>query len=234
MRAKWLEYALAVSGLPASDEFPRDLKQEILLSIPLTLVELPRLSTALIRSWLSERNVVTPVHGTRRLHGALVAHAGAGVVFIDSDDDAQEKRFSLAHETAHFIHDHMVPRALAIRVFGEELRPVLDGRRAPTRDESLSAVLRKVPLGPQVHLMTRSETGSIVTWAVEEREQRADRLALELLAPLHVFSSAARTTTPETLAQRFGLPKVVVGEYLELIRQPRRRRSLADTLRQAR
>jgi len=234
MSAKWLDDALSVSGLPVSGEFPRDLKQTILLYMPLTLVELPRLSTATIRSWLSKRNVPTQVRGTRRLHGALVAHAGAGVVFIDSDDDPQERRFSLAHEAAHFIQDHMVPRAVAIRAFGQQIRPVLDGRRAPSRDESLSAVLRRVPLGPQVHLMTRSETGSIVTWAVEESEQRADRLALELLAPLHVFSSVARTTRPETLAKRFGLPEVVVGEYLELIRQPRRRRSLADTLRQAR
>jgi len=232
---KWLEDAVAVSGLQLVDDFPRDLEQVILLHVALTVVELPQLSTEVIRSWLWERGASTPVQETRRLHGALVARAGAGVVFLDSDDDPDERRFSLAHETAHFIQDHLMPRALALRAFGDTIRPVLDGRRPATRDERLSAVLRRVPLGPRVHLMTRSETGSIITWAVEESEQKADRLALELLAPLRVFSTAARESTPDTLAQRFGLPKSVVHEYMALAFRPRRRpRRLSDTLRESR
>lgn len=232
---KWLEDAVALSGLELVDDFPRDLEQAILLRMALTVVELPQLSTEAIQSWLRERGASTQVQGTRRLHGALVARAGAGVVFLDSDDDPDERRFSLAHETAHFIQDHLVPRALALRAFGETIRPVLDGRRPATRDERLSAVLRRVPLGLQIHLMTRSETGSIITWAVEEGERRADRLALEILAPLRVFSTAARETPPDALAQRFGLPESVIHEYIQLARRPRRRpRRFSDTLRQTR
>jgi hypothetical protein len=232
---KWLEEAVAVSGLRLVDDFPRDLEQEILLRMALTVVELPNLSTEAIQNWLWDRGASTPIQGMRRLQGALVARSGAGVIFRDSEDDPDERRFSLAHETAHFIQDHLVPRNLALRAFGETIRPVLDGLRHATREERLSSVLGRVPLGPQIHLMTRSESGSIAAWAVEESEQRADRLALELLAPMRVFSTAARETTPDALAQRFGLPESVVLEYLEVARRSGRRpRRFSDTLRQTR
>jgi hypothetical protein len=153
----------------------------------------------------------------------MVARAGFGVLFYDSRDDEHEQRFTLAHEVAHFVLDHLLPRFRALRAFGEEIREVLDGRRAPTREELLSSVLDQVPLGIQVKLMDRGPSGSICAGKVAESEQRADRLALELLAPavlsLAVLKDAAGKGGEARVASRFGLPAEVARTYARMLRR---------------
>ena len=231
MRARWLREALDVADLRLGSDFPRDLAAAIPVQLPVSIVELQRLSTGSVQSWLHDRGVPHDLQGNRRLHGGLVAHAGAAIVFLDARDDQDERRFTLAHETAHVIHDHLVPRARALRALGDSIRPVLDGERKPSREEELSAVLAHVPLGVQVHLMARTQRGSIFTWEVEESERRADRLALELIAPHAVFSRELGLHGPRALSERFGLPPEVAESYADLVqRRTRRRPRLSETL----
>jgi hypothetical protein len=151
-------------------------------------------------------------------------------VFLDGEDNDSERRFTLAHEIAHFILDHLLPRLRALKIFGERILPVLDGRRAPSQEEILSAVLERVQLGVQVHLMSRSPKGAICTWEVEESEQRADRFALELVAPgqtvigelRQVLSDADRLDgqvgrAADYVAERFRLPPDVATSYVQLL-----------------
>jgi hypothetical protein len=179
----------------------------------------------------------------RALHGCLVARAGRGVLFLDAGDEEAERRFTLAHEIAHFILDQMLPRLHALRVFGERIAPVLDGTRQPTHEEMLSAVLERVHFGLQVHLMRRGPGGAVCDWDAEESEQRADRLALELLAPAQVATARLRRLlgtddvagrerrAAEHLADLYGLPPDVASSYVSLLfSSRRRRRSLSEEI----
>lgn len=215
-------------GLVLPEAFPRDLIALIPLRLPLTFVALGSLTTRALQDWLSRRQISYVSDGPhRRLHGALVARAGHGIVFLDSADDAAEQQLTAAHETAHFLEDHVRPRKKALDTFGEVIRPVIDSHRAPTREESVSSVLNRVPLGTHVHLMARGRTGAICSWDVEEREQRADRLALELLAPAKAAVSLLResagssgdgeTGAAALLSQEFHLPLSAARAYATLL-----------------
>lgn len=229
MTHRSLQDTLKISGLSLPNVYPRDLTSIVPLQMPLAFVSIKGLATNILEQWLTSRQIPYRVEGPRRrLHGALAARAGHGVVFIDGTDDIAEQRFTAAHETAHFIQDHLAPRLKALRVFGETIRPVLDGKRPPTPEESVSAVLNRVPLGVQVHLMSRGPNGSICGWDIEEREQRADRLALEMLAPASAVLRKLRHTefpnamgeaneTALALSQHFGLPMSAARAYVTLL-----------------
>ncbi|WP_395832245.1 ImmA/IrrE family metallo-endopeptidase [Archangium violaceum] len=193
------------------------------MSLPITLVDLPGLTSERVRDWLSSRGHVhsgLPVKN-RRLHGCMVARAGKGVLFYDSEDDKAEQRFTLAHEVAHFVLDHLLPRARAVRAFGRSILPVLDGQRAPSPEQAVFSVFERVSLGMNVRLMDRSTSGAICTGKAVEAEQRADRLAFELLAPecsvLPLLQSVPEKDVAAELASRFGLPLREAGSYARLL-----------------
>lgn len=231
-----------VDDLALPDSYPRDLIALIPIRLPLTFVAVQGLTTRTMLRWLDRRRISYASEGPlRRLHGALVARAGLGIIFLDSTDDGPEQQFTAAHEAAHFIEDHLRPRQKALDTFGEIIRPVLDGHRSPTREESVSSILNRVPLGVQVHLMARSRTGAICSWDVEEREQSADRLALELLAPASAAikllrRSASPPAAPESdaaviLSKKFDLPLSAAHPYARLLlNRGRPRQKLTERL----
>jgi len=234
--ARWLREALEIGGLDLPNAYPRDLASTVPLQLPLAFVPVMDLTTTTLEEWMGRRRIYYTMDGPlRRLHGALVARAGRGLVFMDSSDDLAEQRFTAAHETAHFIDDHIMPRLKALKAFGEAILPVLDGERPPTPEESVSAVSNRVSLGVQVHLMARGPHGTICSWDVEEREQRADRLALELVAPAKDALRELRRASPpdgvtevdeaaSVLSQRFGLPMSAARPYADLLLGKRRSR----------
>lgn len=238
MSRGWLEDALRMTGLRTHGRFPRDLMTDVSMHLPVSVVPLPNLSAHAVRRWLEGRSIRHQVaDADRALHGCLVARAGKAIVFIDVGDDEAEARFTLAHEIAHFILDHLLPRLRVLKAFGERIRPVLDGERAPTPEEMVSAVLDRVSLGLQVHLMSRGAGGAICAWDVEESEQRADRFALELLAPGQQVIAAVRgqfgefeklvdqqEEAAEYIAGRFGLPRDVAASYVRHLGGRRRPR----------
>lgn len=241
MTSNWLCQCIEVSRLGIANCYPRDLRSELPFALPVSIVPLERLTTTSVRGWLERRGLRAALPRLERpLHGCLVARAGVGLVFFELSDNADEQRFTLAHEAAHFIHDHLFARERALRALGERIRPVLDGVRSPTREESLSSVLERVPLGLQLHMMARDPRGLISDWSVDESEQRADRLAFELLAPARKALAVIKGTAPEedaeageqgarALANTFGLPLDAAFSYLSLL-LGRRRRSSTGTL----
>ncbi len=222
MTGRWLNEAEAACGLPPPRAFPRDLTTEILLRLPITFVPLAGLTSGAVRDWLAQRGLHHRVANTpRSLHGCMVARSGRGVLFHDSEDDECEQRFTIAHEVAHFVLDHLLPRTRALRAYGEEIRPVLDGLRAPTPEESLSSALDRIPIGLQVKLMSRDPSGFTCTGKAAACEQRADRLALELLAPaphaLEVLKAGALEGGEARVAGYFGLPTKVARTYTRIL-----------------
>src|SRR3954469_16078732 len=94
------------------------------------------LSVARLRDWLAQREAEAPpdLRGCRdrRLRGAVIAWRGFGLVCADAEDAEAERRFTVAHEAAHFLGDHFYPRQDLLHRFGAAIQPVLDGIRPPT------------------------------------------------------------------------------------------------------
>jgi hypothetical protein len=192
------------------------------LGFPVTVVERPGLSLAAVRDWLARRSSVTVPGPDRPVRGCLVAHGWDGFVFVEANDPPAERRFTLAHELAHYLRDVRHPRRRAVARLGPGFADVLDGKRPSTVDERLHAVLRGLPGGPLVHLLGRGEDESP---EVRAAEAAADRLAFELLAP------AAAVTAPADLAGRFGLPPGKAADYARLLWPPEPRSRLLEAVR---
>jgi hypothetical protein len=228
----------------SNEPYPRTLERTVLQVMPLVIVKLPGLGVRMIRQWLSERGVQIGVLAPDRgLRGGLFARGGVGVVFLDGMDTADEARFSLAHEVAHFLLDYLWPREAALRAMGERIRDVLDGVRPPSPEERLSAVLRRVKLGLFTHLLDRDALGQITRFGVLDAEDRADRLAIELLAPRPaVIADATRRgigladpgfkeDLAKLLAGSYGLPRPCAQRYAQyLLERNRGRGSFRDWL----
>lgn len=219
MSEGWLQEAVKHCGLPDSAVFPRDLAEDIPLALPLTVEPLPGLTPRKGLEWLvSHKRTDGGLVATDDLkHGFTVAHAGVGVLFLNSEDPPDEQRFTLAHEVAHFVLDHLQPRVRAQRAWGKHIRAVLDGDREPTVAEQLSSALERIPCRTPANFMDRNDGGTPRTGQVMESEQRADRLAFELLAPrkelLPLLGRAGREELVAVLISRFGLPAKEARTY---------------------
>lgn len=222
----WLHEAVELfwAQVPTSGRFPRDLDFAVLAGLPLAVVELPRLSLRSISEWLGRsQRIDLGIAGRRdrRLHACLVALGGIGLIFVDADDDATQRRVSLAHEAAHFIVEYLLPRKEVARR-RPELLDVIDGRRPATSRERLSAVLGDVPIGVHTHLLDRTDAGHAGTDRVEDAEWRARRVALELLAPQMMLLEQIRrsklrdrASVRMLLVHEFGLPASLADDYAD-------------------
>lgn len=219
--------------------YPRSLDAAIVWALPLAIVKLPRLRVATVDAWLTHQGAPDRVGShDRRLRACLVAFQGRGIVFLDGGDAVDEQRYSLAHEAAHFLTDYMTPREVILERLGPEYADVLDGLRLATKAERIDSLLVGIRLGVHRHLMDRGPSDAD-RWLASE--SRADRLALELLAPraevvrqLRLRGGPTRLNPIETidlLTSRFGLPASVATSYAErLTLHPRPARSVNEWL----
>jgi hypothetical protein len=205
-----------------SEAFPRRLERPLALALPVALVKLPRLRLQDIERWLRRRGLAFAFGcDSRAVRGCLLAHAGQGLLFVDGADPDDEQRFTIAHETAHFLVDYWLPRIRAAARLRPEAAEVMDGVRPATITERVHAVLGSVPIGPYWSLMERNLAAD--TAELWEAENRADRVAAALLAPpqavlplidLAVGPFARRLNQVENvLREGFGLPGPVAAGY---------------------
>lgn len=227
------------SGTGREDTFPREIGQIVALKLPLALVKLPQLNVPAVRQWLHQRGITAALADDRReLCGCLVAHRGRGFIFVCDADPSEEQRLTIAHEVAHFVIDYHRPRQQVIQALGEGIVEVLDGLRLPTLAERAAAVLSHVRLGPHVHVLPRAGMDEETDIAVGYAEDRADRLALELVAPqacIHAVLKASSTRQPLTpdiaravLATHFGLPGYAFTEIVQRMIHPLSSSAIAD------
>lgn len=215
-----------------TETFPRSLEQAIAWVLPIAVVKLPRLRTMDVSAWLQQRGISFPHRSMdRSLRACLVARKGMGIIFIDGCDSDDERRFSLAHEAAHFICDYLEPRRLVFDTLGEAGLEILDGLRDATIEERLGGLLRGAHLGTFARLMERDSNGDAGQTAILEAEDRADLLALELLAPHKVVlkrlstqsDSLAVDSIQRLLACEFGLPRTAAQSYARILSANRRK-----------
>jgi hypothetical protein len=212
------------------EDFPRSLERAISLALPVAIVKLPRLGLLDIERWLRMRQVpdFTFNSQNRKVRGCLVAFGGLGVIFVDGSDPLNELRYTTAHEAAHFLLDYWLPRQKAQQKLGLEILEAMDGLRPPNPNERIYALLNQIKIGLQTNLLERdgaSALDAILTWKIEDR---ADKLALALLAPPETvlascdLSAATFPVRQEAvincLVNSFGLPPSVASGYsLELL-----------------
>jgi len=204
----------ATAGPPPA--FPRDLTRAVTAALRLSLVGRPGLSLAVVRAYLDRLGVPVPFWGPDRpLRAALYCWRGTGFLFLDENDPPAERRFSLAHEVAHYLRDCDDLRRRAVRALGPAGLEILNGR-TPTTDERIAAVLRDLSLHPHAHLMSRNADGRPSGEAERDAESRADRLAFELLAPAELLTDEHE---PSALVARletvYGLPPAAAREYAD-------------------
>ena len=208
------------------ESFPRSLEAPLSWALPIALIKLPRLEVSSLTEWLDRQGIIPPFTVAYRcLRACLVARAGYGMIFLDGSDSEDERRFSLAHEISHFMLDYWQPREHALSVLGSGIQDVLDGRRPPTPEERLGGLFQDVSWQTFTHLMDRSFSGKVEHLRILDSEDRADRLALELLAPRKIVLSrlqaraipwketSACERVAQTLRQEFGLPETVAHGY---------------------
>jgi hypothetical protein len=211
-----------------SPTFPRELERAVAWVMPIAILKIPNLWTRDVEDCLRRRQLpLLSVTEDRPLHGCVYAYAGKGLIIVNGTDEIDELRFTIAHELAHFLLNYQVPRNRAIDKLGPEITDVLDGLRAARTIERVDAVLSGVLLGIYSHFMHREDVkdGSTIVAA----ESRADRLAVELLAP----EEAVRRLLPRgfydrtfqrrvgslrrLLKMRFGLPRSVAASLASRI-----------------
>lgn len=101
------------------EPFPRAMESPILWALPLAIIMVPRLGLSEVQRWLTQRGIsISLTSPARRVRACLIARAGAGIVFLDGQDPEDERRFSLVHETAHFLLDYLWPRQHALASLG--------------------------------------------------------------------------------------------------------------------
>ena len=205
----------AAAGEPPP--FPRDLGRAITDAAPLSVFDRRSLTLYTVREYLSCLGVpVAVAEPDRPLRAALYCWRGSGFVFLDAADPPDERRFSLAHELAHFLRDYDKLRRRVGKALGRDGLAVLDGRQ-PTTDERLHAALRGLTLAPHVHLMSRDPAGR-PRGDEREAEAHADRLAFELLAPAELLGTPSdAAAVVERLVAEFGLPRLAARQYASIV-----------------
>lgn len=199
--------------------FPRDLTAAATGAARLSFVDVPNLSLVSILEFLQRNGIPATVpQPDRPLRAALYCWRDAGFVFLEKDDPPAERRFSVAHEVAHFLRDAAAVRAKVEKALGKESLAVLDGCRPATADERIRAVLRGLTLAPHVHLMNRNADGRPAGDAERDAEAGADRLAYELLAPAALMQGESdRAALTVRLVAAFGLPVSAARAYAGLL-----------------
>jgi hypothetical protein len=205
--------------------YPRILMPSVSRSFPVSLISLPRLTISQVETWLQNQHIpFSFLCQDRSLCGCIIASHGHGLIFIDSLDEANEQRYTLAHEISHFLLDYLYPRRHALQLFGETIRPVLDGERPPTPTERVHALLSSTNLTSYLDFMPRSSQGTLDRSFILRAEDKADRLALELLAPFELISAQLTNSTvplslerssftTNLLTSTYGLPTAVARTY---------------------
>ena len=218
-------------SIPHLQTFPADIERAVACSsLPIHIDIIPGLSISYIETWIQEHNFPARLNKDQsELHGFLLAQRGHGIIFVNGMDPLDERRFTIAHELAHFMMDYQLPRAKYLKLFGDNILNVLNGDRMPTVEERLQFIFTDIPSPFLTHTLDQREITSYERTAVWKTEWRTDALAIEILAPFRTVVSRLRKRKIEKkfepvfrqaasmLVTDFGLPVGIATAYAKHI-----------------
>lgn len=207
--------------------FPVDIERAIAFSnLPLHIDLIPGLEIDHVNQWIQTNRFPARIDKQNcALHGFLLARGGHGIIFVNGTDNQEERRFTIAHELAHFLLDYHLPRIHYLKLYGDSILEILDGKRLPTIQERLTFVISELPSPFFTHALDNSGITAYERNKVWSTEWRTDTLAFEILAPFHVVISRLKKQKLEKrfdpifrqasslLATDFGLPSTLAGSY---------------------
>ena len=204
---------------------PADIGYAAMCAIEVYIEEVSDLTTVTAASCIEGVGIRIPdVVSERRIHGCLVVGRRGAAILVEKNDDAAQKRFTIAHECAHFILEVRMNQGRAENRLGPGFASILHGHREATPNERIAARLHGVSSDPLVHFMDRTATGDYGRWRIHEAECLADDLAVEILAPRAELIASLSSLGPmgfsESLSaarriaeRRFGLTETTAEWY---------------------
>ena len=206
-------------------DFPADIGYAAMSALEVYVEEIEGLTTLTASSYagcVGIRNACG--FSERGLRGCLVVRRRGALILVERSDDEAEKRFTIAHEVAHYILEVRRHRERAAERMGRDFSDVLYGPRKATPTERIDAWLNDVRPDKILHFMDRAPGGGYGCARTMDAECVADDLALEILAPRsdmkEALSSLGRMGFTETLSaarriaeKRYGLPGAIAGVY---------------------
>ena len=209
--------------------YPCDIGRWLIRSqLPLAIKPMLMLDIEKVNAWAHKHDASYVFREkNRRLQGCILP-GKISTIFVEADDPPEEQRFTIAHEGGHFLLDYQLPRDKAIAALGENIVEVFDGKRQPTLEERLHGILADVRVTVTPHLMERPEEG-LPIGSILDAEDRADRLALELLAPASLLREEMRDgSAPKDFHARlaflrkrlytfYGLSQSIAAFYAEML-----------------
>ena len=205
--------------------FPIDIGYAAMSALEVYVEEMADLTTGAAAS----RNVgigsrVPEKIDERRIHGCLIVGRSGAAILVERNDNEKEKRFTIAHEAAHFIVEVRRLQERAACKLGHAFTDVLHGLREATPNERIDAWLHNVRADAFVHFMDRTPSGEYGCVRTRDTECLADDLAIEILAPrlalMESLSSFGPMGFSESLItaqciaeRRFGLPAEIAERY---------------------
>jgi hypothetical protein len=207
--------------------FPVEIERAIAFSnLPLHIDLIPGLDIDHVNQWIRAHRFPARIDKDNcALHGFLLARGGNGVIFVNGTDKLEERRFTIAHELAHFLLDYHLPRINYLKLYGDSILEILDGKRLPTIEERLAFVVSELPAPFFVHALDNSDITAYERSQVWSTEWRTDALAFEILAPFHIVISKLKKQNSEKrfepifrqasslLVTDFGLPSTLASSY---------------------
>ena len=222
-------------------DFPADIGYAAMSALEVYVEEIEGLTTLTASSYagcVGIRNACG--FSERGLRGCLVVRRRGALILVERSDDEAEKRFTIAHEVAHYILEVRRHRERAAERMGRDFSDVLYGPREATPTERIDAWLNDVRPDKILHFMDRAPGGGYGCARTMDAECVADDLALEILAPRsdmkEALSSLGRMGFTESLSaarriaeKRYGLPDVIAAMYAgRLVRRLRGGPSTAE------
>jgi hypothetical protein len=213
--------------IPSYRTFPVDIERAIAFSnLPLHIDLIPILDIDHVNQWIQSNGFPARIDKENcALHGFLLAREGHGIIFVNGTDKQEERRFTIAHELAHFLFDYHLPRINYLRLYGDSILEILDGKRLPTIEERLTFIVSELPSPFFTHALDITGITAYERSQICSIEWQTDTLAFEILAPFHIVISLLKKQKLEKrfetifrqasnlLVTDFGLPANLASSY---------------------
>ena len=223
----WAEWFWTRAGRPV--RYPVDISYAAICALEVSIHMIADLTPAAATDFFRrDGSRGATAFGQRAMHGCIAFGPRGATIMVEQKDAEDERRFTIAHEVAHYILEVRRHHRLAEQRVGGDFVGILYGLREATPTERIDAWLNNVRSTPTAHFMDRTPDGGYGCGRSPEAECSADRLALEILAPRAEMVRAVLDcrklpfrnpvdATQRFAEQRFGLPSEVAGPYASRI-----------------